>query len=59
MQAQVKNNGTVITTYAYDGRGKRGVKVAVGASGNNRTYLIYAGPNWIGEFSDAKPLKSL
>jgi len=46
------NNVTYTTKYSYDGRGKRAVKVAVGASGNNRTYLIYSGKSLIGEFSD-------
>jgi RHS repeat-associated protein len=39
--------------YAYDGRGRRSVKVAVGQSGANRTYTIYVGAIIVSEFADA------
>jgi len=38
---------------AFDGRGRRIIKVAVQQSGNNRMYTIYAGTKIVSEFTDA------
>lgn len=53
IQVQPAAGGTAITTYAFDGRGKRSVKVAVGQPGSNRTFTLYSGSQIISEFNDA------
>jgi len=53
VQAQLKNGGAVQATYAFDGNGKRAVKVAPQQTGSNRTFSIYAGSRIVSEFSDA------
>jgi RHS repeat-associated protein len=53
MWVQPTSGGTAVATYAFDGRGKRSVKVAVQQSGANRTFTIHAGTTIISEFNDA------
>jgi RHS repeat-associated protein len=53
VQVQLKNGGAVQTTYAFDGQGKRSVKVAVQQSGANRTFTLYSGTQILSEFNDA------
>ena len=52
VQVQPAAGGTAITTYAFDGQGRRSVKVAVGQSGSNRTFTLYAGAKIVSEFND-------
>jgi RHS repeat-associated protein len=53
VQVQLRSGGAVQTTYAFDGQGKRSVKVAVQQSGANRTFTLYSGTQILSEFNDA------
>ncbi len=52
VQVQVKNGGSVLATYGYDGGGNRCVKVVVGGASPNRIFFIYDGGELLSEFAD-------